>query len=88
MEDDMVEYCVTLNSVLKALLAGGAEHCLNPGDFVVVKDFRRKSCKVPRWRGPYQVLLTNPTADRFLIQEKMGPRLFRWCSVALSRDAT
>lgn len=49
----MVEYCVTLNSILKTLfprvkaslpdLAGGTEHCFNPGDFVVVKDFRRKS---------------------------------------------
>jgi hypothetical protein len=73
MEEDMVEICVTLNSVFKRLfprvkvslpnLAGGAEHYFNPGDFVVVKDFRRESWKDLYWRVPYQALLTTSTVE-------------------------
>ncbi|KAI3353531.1 hypothetical protein L3Q82_020051, partial [Scortum barcoo] len=34
----------------------------NPGDFVVVKDFRRKHWQAKRWHGPFQILLTTHTA--------------------------
>ncbi|XP_052437689.1 uncharacterized protein LOC127977053 [Carassius gibelio] len=37
-------------------------HNLKPGDFVVVRDLRRKSWKAKRWLGPFQVLLTTHTA--------------------------
>ncbi len=37
-------------------------HDIKPGDFVVVRDLRRKSWKAKRWLGPLQVLLTTHTA--------------------------
>ncbi|XP_010775560.1 coiled-coil domain-containing protein 113-like [Notothenia coriiceps] len=42
--------------------ATGPLHHLQPGDFVLVKDFRRKSWKSNRWKGPYQMLLVTQTA--------------------------
>ncbi|XP_061776298.1 uncharacterized protein LOC133568410 isoform X2 [Nerophis ophidion] len=33
-----------------------------PGDFVLIKNFRRKSWKQRRWLGPFQVLLVTHTA--------------------------
>ncbi|XP_061116423.1 NLR family CARD domain-containing protein 3-like [Conger conger] len=42
-------------------------HQLKPGDWVVVKDFQRKRWCEPRWRGPFQILLTTPTAVRSLL---------------------
>uniref|UniRef100_A0A8C9YD69 Murine leukemia virus integrase C-terminal domain-containing protein n=1 Tax=Sander lucioperca TaxID=283035 RepID=A0A8C9YD69_SANLU len=35
---------------------------LKPGDFVVVKNFRRKNWQSSRWQGPFQVLLVTHTA--------------------------
>ncbi|KAK1783944.1 hypothetical protein P4O66_004647 [Electrophorus voltai] len=37
-------------------------HTHQPGDWVLIKDFRRKRWNQPRWRGPFQVLLTTNTA--------------------------
>ncbi|XP_043089997.1 uncharacterized protein LOC122340438 [Puntigrus tetrazona] len=42
--------------------AEGFLHDIRPGDFVVVKDFRRKHWKSRRWNGPFQVLLITHTA--------------------------
>ncbi|XP_044039462.1 uncharacterized protein LOC122869991 isoform X3 [Siniperca chuatsi] len=37
-------------------------HDLEPGDWIMVKDFRRKNWRARRWNGPYQILLTTETA--------------------------
>ena len=37
-------------------------HDLESGDWVVVRDLRRKSWKARRWNGPFQILLTTETA--------------------------
>ncbi len=37
-------------------------HEVRPGDFVVIRDHRRKSWKSKRWLGPFQVLLVTHTA--------------------------
>lgn len=39
-------------------------HPVEPGSWVLIKDFRRKHWNQERWRGPYQVLLSTPTAVR------------------------
>ncbi|XP_034781882.2 uncharacterized protein LOC117973465 [Acipenser ruthenus] len=40
----------------------GALHKLLPGDWVIIKDLRRKHWHQQRWTGPFQVLLTTQTA--------------------------
>ncbi|XP_044028260.1 uncharacterized protein LOC122864712 [Siniperca chuatsi] len=50
---------------MSAALKSAAErklHDLEPGDWIVVKDFRRKNWRARRWNGPYQILLTTETA--------------------------
>ena len=42
----------------------GKCHSLEPGDYVYIKAFRRRNKLSPRWKGPFQVLLTTDTAVR------------------------
>lgn len=71
-ENDMLEYC---SSLLKSLSqihgqvkealpkqAEGLLHDLKPGDWVVVREAKRKTWKSPRWVGPFQILLITHTA--------------------------
>ncbi|XP_036067143.1 uncharacterized protein LOC118598510 [Oryzias melastigma] len=44
--------------------ADGQLHSLVPGDFVLVKSFKRKRWNHERWLGPFQVLLTTQTAAK------------------------
>ena len=37
-------------------------HDLQPGDWIVVKDYRRRTWNSPRWLGPFQVLLITSSA--------------------------
>ncbi|XP_059983723.1 uncharacterized protein LOC132507970 [Lagenorhynchus albirostris] len=49
---------------LKELYATGpppTPHQLRPGDWVLVKRHRQETLE-PRWKGPYQIILTTPTA--------------------------
>lgn len=39
-------------------------HTLQPGDFVYWKRHLQKNSLQPPWKGPYQVLLTNPFATK------------------------
>ncbi|XP_028420140.1 uncharacterized protein LOC114545807 [Perca flavescens] len=71
-EHDMLKYCTQLSSALsdirKQVSAGlpkpaeGPLHKLRPGDFVVIKSFRRKNWQSRRWEGPFQILLVTHTA--------------------------
>lgn len=71
-EDEMLCYCAKFSAVLSQVQAQvkealpqpaeGILHNLKPGDWVVVKDFRRKSWRARRWLGPFQVLLVTQTA--------------------------
>ncbi len=71
-ENDMLNYCKEMSCLLsnisvqvKAAQGKVAEtflHEVRPGDFVVIRDHRRKSWKLKRWLGPFHVLLVTHTA--------------------------
>ncbi|XP_048009377.1 protein NYNRIN-like [Megalobrama amblycephala] len=71
-EHNMLNYCKEMSSLLsdvcvqvKAAQGKPAEtplHNIKPGDYVVIRDLRRKSWKAKRWLGPFVVLLTTHTA--------------------------
>lgn len=71
-EDKILNYCINLSSVLSDVHKQvkdtlpkpnqEALHDLKPGEWVEVKDFRRKSWKAKLWQGPFQILLTTPSA--------------------------
>ncbi|KAF7641762.1 hypothetical protein LDENG_00272810 [Lucifuga dentata] len=68
----MLQYCKSLSACLSSLHSQvkaafpvpkeGYLHDLKPGDWVVIRDYRRKSWHSPRWLGPFQILLTTETA--------------------------
>lgn len=37
-------------------------HDIEPGEFVMIRNFLRSGCLIDRWEGPYQVLLTSTTS--------------------------
>ncbi|XP_038658272.1 protein NYNRIN-like [Scyliorhinus canicula] len=71
-EDEMLRYCPKLSAILSHVQAQvkealprpaeGKLYDLQPGNWIVVKDFRRKSWRAKRWLGPFQVLLVMQTA--------------------------
>ena len=68
--DDMIlRYCKELSDVITSIShkvkvkTGPVKdiqcHPLKPGDWVFIKKHTRKSFHEPRWKGPFQVILTN-----------------------------
>ncbi|XP_032367401.1 uncharacterized protein LOC116686492 [Etheostoma spectabile] len=43
--------------------ARGLLHTLQPGDFVVIRNFRRENWQSKRWQGPFQVLLVTHSSE-------------------------
>lgn len=88
LDDDMLRYCCALNNALKLIFpkvkadlpepASAQLHDIQPGDWVVVKDLRRKHWHQPQWTGPYQLRGTrgfmHPSANRFPVMPPLKKR--------------
>ena len=71
-EDNMIKYCIALNKVLREFFPRlqavfpdsktGYLHDIQPGDWVVVRNFRKAKWSDRRWLGPYMVVLSTTTA--------------------------
>ena len=71
-DDAMLQYCKTMSSALSQIRrqvtdalpqeAKGPLHDIQPGDYVLIKDFRRSRWNSERWRGPFLVLLVTFTS--------------------------
>ena len=71
-DDGMLAYCSSLSKTLQQVHeqvkealphpTKGFLHTLKPGDWVVVKEHKRKSWKSPRWSKPVQILLVTHSA--------------------------
>lgn len=54
-----------ISKQVSAALSAAADrplHQLKPGDWVLVRNFRRKQLKSRQWQGPFQILLTTHAA--------------------------
>ncbi|KAJ1204870.1 hypothetical protein NDU88_000308 [Pleurodeles waltl] len=82
--DDMVlDYCKGLADVVRSFShqveantlppIQGPGHALKAGDWVVIKKHVGKSCLEPRWKGPFQVILTTTTAVKCAPTEQREP---------------
>ncbi|KAJ8269441.1 hypothetical protein COCON_G00120480 [Conger conger] len=60
--------------VVRAAPASGPLHNLQPGDCVVIKDFRRKKWHQPRWRGRVQASQKGSTSAKGGIRVKDPPQ--------------
>jgi len=68
----MIDYCTNLSRTLQTIRSQvkealtpskeGQLHDLQPGDWIMVKDYRRRAWHSPRWSGPFQVLLVTSSA--------------------------
>ncbi|TWW54632.1 hypothetical protein D4764_0192080 [Takifugu flavidus] len=66
-ESSVLTYCRNLTKSLSEIrarvkAADQQLHPLHPGDYVVIKDFRRTRWNQKRWQGPFQILLVTQTA--------------------------
>uniref|UniRef100_A0A673AQG3 Uncharacterized protein n=1 Tax=Sphaeramia orbicularis TaxID=375764 RepID=A0A673AQG3_9TELE len=83
-EHDMLSYCKKLSSELSQVQvlvrsalpvpAEGPLHSLQPGDWILVRDFRQKHWKQRRRRGPFQVNFSRDT-NTSMVQKNVVFRL-------------
>ncbi|KAK9972485.1 hypothetical protein ABG768_025789 [Culter alburnus] len=72
VDEQMRKYMLSLTKTIKTIhsqvkaalpLPGvGPQHSYEPGQWVWIKDLRRKVWNNPRWLGPYEIILTTNTA--------------------------